>query len=65
MDSDTGRMHVQNANKQTSVSLSSILQILQHVDYCTGAIKYTTQNKLRILNILNFLCTSYMLCVHV
>ncbi len=26
---------------------------------------YTTQNNLRILKILNFLCTSYMLCVHV
>ncbi len=26
---------------------------------------YTTHNKLRILNILSFWCTSYMLCVHV
>ncbi len=26
---------------------------------------YTTQKVLRILNILNFLCSSYMLCVHV
>ncbi len=26
---------------------------------------YTTQKRLRILNILDYLCTSYMLCVHI